>query len=103
MTEPTFDPDRLDVHRLSIEYFAASLSFAKDHNDLHRHARDPWLRSDSDANAARGDVAQEASAESIAAVEYEDEYEDEDEYRDAEFEYEDRDAEFEHQVQTDTP
>jgi four helix bundle protein len=44
MTEPSFDHDRLDVYRLSIEYVAAAFDVSKALNGLHRHARDQWLR-----------------------------------------------------------
>ena len=44
MTEPIFDHDRLDVHRLSIDYVASSFVVGKDLNGCHRHARDQWLR-----------------------------------------------------------
>ena len=44
MTEPTFDHDRLDVYRLSIEYVSAAFDVSKSLSGLHRHARDQWLR-----------------------------------------------------------
>ena len=44
MTETTFDHDRLDVYRLSIEYVANAFDAAKDLSGLHRHARDQWIR-----------------------------------------------------------
>ena len=44
MTEPIFDHDRLDVYRLSIDYFASSFTIATELNGCHRHARDQWLR-----------------------------------------------------------
>ena len=44
MTEPIFDHDRLDVYRLSIEYFSAAFDVSKSLSGLHRHARDQWLR-----------------------------------------------------------
>ena len=39
-----FDHEKLDVYRLAIEYLAASFDHAKSLKDLHRHARDQWLR-----------------------------------------------------------
>ena len=44
MTEPTFDHERLDVYRLSIEYVAFSYRIAKTLRGIHRPARDPWFR-----------------------------------------------------------
>ena len=44
MTEPTFDHDRLDVYRLSIESVSAAFDVSKSLIGLHRHARDQWLR-----------------------------------------------------------
>lgn len=44
MNEPTFDHERLDVYRLSIEYVAFSYRIAKTLNGIHRPARDQWLR-----------------------------------------------------------
>ena len=44
MTEPTFDHERLDVYRLSIEYVARSYRIAKTLRGIHRPARDQWLR-----------------------------------------------------------
>ncbi len=44
MTEPTFDHERLDVYRLSIEYVALSYRLAKDLGGVNRQARDQWLR-----------------------------------------------------------
>ena len=44
MSEPTFDHERLDVYRLSIEYVAFSYHIAKDLSGVHRRARDQWLR-----------------------------------------------------------
>ena len=44
MIDSTFDHDRLDVYRLSIEYTAEAFVVAKDLSGLHRHARDQWLR-----------------------------------------------------------
>jgi four helix bundle protein len=44
MGEPTFDHERLDVYRLSIEYVAFSYGIAKTLAGLNRPARDQWLR-----------------------------------------------------------
>jgi four helix bundle protein len=44
MTEPTFDHERLDVYRLSIEYVASSFGIAKSLGGVNRQARDQWLR-----------------------------------------------------------
>ena len=44
MAEPTFDHEKLDVYRLSIEYVAYSFKIAKDLTGNNRHARDQWLR-----------------------------------------------------------
>ena len=44
MTEPTFDHERLDVYRLSIEYVAFSYKIAKSLGGTNRQARDQWLR-----------------------------------------------------------
>ena len=44
MNEPTFDHERLDVYRLSIDYVAYSYCIAKGLSGVHRHARDQWLR-----------------------------------------------------------
>jgi four helix bundle protein len=44
MTEQSFDHERLDVYRLSIDYVARSFEAAQPLEGLHRHARDPWLR-----------------------------------------------------------
>ncbi len=44
MAEPTFDHERLDVYRLSIDYVAFSFVNAKGLGGIHRHARDQWLR-----------------------------------------------------------
>ena len=48
MTRPTFDHERLDVYRLSIQYVAFSFAFsygiAKTLARLNRPARDQWLR-----------------------------------------------------------
>ena len=44
MNEPTFDHERLDVYRLSIDYVAFSYCIAKGLSGVHRHARDQWLR-----------------------------------------------------------
>lgn len=44
MNEPTFDRERLDVYRLSIDYVAYSYCIAKGVSGVHRHARDQWLR-----------------------------------------------------------
>ena len=44
MTTPTFDHERLDVYRLSIEYVAFSYRIAKGLAGINRPARDQWLR-----------------------------------------------------------
>ncbi len=44
MNEPTFDHERLDVYRLSIEYVALLYRIAKNLRGIHRPARDQWLR-----------------------------------------------------------
>ena len=44
MAEPTFDHERLDVYRLSIDYVAFSFLNAKGMSGNNRHARDQWLR-----------------------------------------------------------
>ena len=44
MPEPTFDHERLDVYRLSIEYVAFSYGIAKGLGGVNRQARDQWLR-----------------------------------------------------------
>ena len=44
MTDYLFDHDRLDVYRLSIEYFANAFEASRSLEGLHRHARDQWLR-----------------------------------------------------------
>jgi four helix bundle protein len=44
MTEPTFDHERLDVYRLSIDYVAFSYQIARSLKGVNRQARDQWLR-----------------------------------------------------------
>jgi four helix bundle protein len=44
MTEQSFDHERLDVYRLSIDYVARSFEAAQPLEGLHRHTRDQWLR-----------------------------------------------------------
>ncbi len=44
MAEATFDHERLDVYRLSIEYVAFSYRIAKTLGGVNRQARDQWLR-----------------------------------------------------------
>ncbi|TVQ00377.1 MAG: four helix bundle protein [Planctomycetaceae bacterium] len=44
MTAQSFDHERLDVYRLSIDYVARSFEAAQPLEGLHRHARDQWLR-----------------------------------------------------------
>jgi len=44
MAEPTFDHERLDVYRLSIEYVGFSYQIAKSLGGANRQARDQWLR-----------------------------------------------------------
>ena len=44
MAEPTFDHERLDVYRLSIEYVASSYSITTTLGGINRQARDQWLR-----------------------------------------------------------
>jgi four helix bundle protein len=44
MAEPTFDHERLEVYRLSIEYVAFSFRIATSLGGVNRQTRDPWLR-----------------------------------------------------------
>ena len=44
MPTHTFDHERLDVYRLSIDYVARSFEAAQLLEGLYRHARDQWLR-----------------------------------------------------------
>ena len=44
MAEPTFDHERLEVYRLSIDYVAFSYRIAKSLSGINRPARDQWLR-----------------------------------------------------------
>ena len=44
MPEPTFDHERLDAYRLSIEYVAFAYQLAKGLGGVNRQARDQWLR-----------------------------------------------------------
>ena len=44
MTAQSFDHERLDVYRLSIDYVARSFEAAQPLEGLYRHARDQWLR-----------------------------------------------------------
>lgn len=44
MTVQSFDHERLDVYRLSIDYVARSFKAAQPLEGLYRHARDQWLR-----------------------------------------------------------
>jgi four helix bundle protein len=44
MTESTFDHERLDVYRRSIDYVAFSYGIAKTLTGVNRAARDQWLR-----------------------------------------------------------
>ena len=44
MAEPTFEHERLDESRLSIEHVACSYGISKTLAGLHRPARDQWLR-----------------------------------------------------------
>ncbi|WP_168564959.1 four helix bundle protein [Crateriforma spongiae] len=44
MTTQSFDHQRLDVYRLSIEYVATSFDASESLTGRHRHARDQWLR-----------------------------------------------------------
>ncbi len=44
MPDPTFDHERLDVYRLSIDYVAFSFRIARTLAGVNRHARDQWLR-----------------------------------------------------------
>jgi hypothetical protein len=43
MNQSTFDPERLDVYRLSVEYVAFSYRIAKDLTGVQRPALDQWL------------------------------------------------------------
>jgi hypothetical protein len=62
MTAQSFDHERLDVYRLSIDYVARSFEAAQSLDGLHRHARDQRLQGsgrchdESDAVANRGDA-----------------------------------------------
>jgi four helix bundle protein len=44
MTAQSFDHERLDVYRLSIDYVARSFEASQSLEGLHRLARDQWLR-----------------------------------------------------------
>ena len=44
MIAQSFDHERLDVYRLSIDYVARSFEEVQPLEGLHRHARDQWLR-----------------------------------------------------------
>ena len=44
MTAQSFDHERLDVYRLSIDYVARAFEASQSLEGLHRHARDQWLR-----------------------------------------------------------
>ena len=44
MTAQSFDHERLDVYRLSIDYVARSFETSRSLSGIHRHARDQWLR-----------------------------------------------------------
>ncbi len=44
MTASTFDHERLDVYRLSIDYVAFSYQIARALGGVNRQARDQWLR-----------------------------------------------------------
>ena len=44
MVQPTFDHERLDVYRLSIDYVAFSHRIAKTLTGMNRPLRDQWLR-----------------------------------------------------------
>lgn len=44
MTAQFFEHDRLDVYRRSIDYVARSCETSQMLEELHRHARDHWLR-----------------------------------------------------------
>ncbi|TWU35201.1 hypothetical protein Q31b_52970 [Novipirellula aureliae] len=44
MSSQTFDHERLDVYRLSIDYVARSFETSQSLSGLYRHARDQWLR-----------------------------------------------------------
>ncbi len=44
MAEPTFDHERLDIYRLSIDYVAFSFPIARTLQGVNRQARDQWLR-----------------------------------------------------------
>ncbi|MCA9135023.1 MAG: four helix bundle protein, partial [Planctomycetales bacterium] len=70
MTEPTFDHERLDVYRLSIEYVAFSYRIAKNLRGIHRPARDQWLRAAQSIplNIARGNGKQSLTHTLMAVV-----------------------------------
>ena len=44
MIAQSFDHERLDVDRLSIDYVSRSFEELQPLEGLHRHARDQWLR-----------------------------------------------------------
>jgi len=44
MTAQSFDHERLDVYRLSVDDVARSFETSQSLGGLHRHARDQWLR-----------------------------------------------------------
>ena len=43
ITEPTFDHERLDVYRRSIDYVAFSYPIARSLQGVNRQAHDPWI------------------------------------------------------------
>ncbi len=65
MPEPTFDHERRDVDRLSIDYVAFSFQVARTLQGVNRQARDPWLRAAQSIplNVAEGNKASGTDAE----------------------------------------
>jgi hypothetical protein len=120
MTAQSFDHERLDVDRLSIDYVARSFEASQSLEGLHRHARDQWLRAAQSIprNIAEGngkrslkvqdDAAMKAMLHRIVAMltrmamkfdgvaEYKAEYD-----ADIDYDYEHRFAEHEHGTQTE--
>jgi hypothetical protein len=82
MTAQSFDHERLDVYRLSIDYVARSFEASQSLAGLHRHARDQWLCA---AQAIPRNIA-DSSADYDAAIDYD---------------YEHRFAEHEHDTETE--
>ena len=82
MTAQSFDHERLDVYRLSIDYVSRSFEASQSLEGLHRHARDQGLRA---AQSIPLNIA-ESSTEYDAEIDYDNEH---------------RCAEHEHESQTE--